>query len=56
MFLSDTTTIFNQVQVDLQGGLNLNLPLSFPDPATSIGALTFAAPSLAELFKGTLPM
>ena len=52
LYLSDTAALLNQLRVGLVGGLNVNLPLKFPDVATSIDALSVQVPNLAELLQG----
>ncbi len=54
LFLSDLSTLLNQLEVDLTGGLNLDLPLKFPTPGDDIGSLTVSVPDLKQLLTEIL--
>jgi hypothetical protein len=51
IYLSNVATVLSRVNVDLNGGLNVTLPLHFPNPTTPIGSLSVQIPDLERLLN-----
>jgi hypothetical protein len=51
IYLSNIASVLGQLNLDLNGALNVTLPLNFPNPTTPIGNLAVQVPDLERLLN-----